>query len=91
MSLPANLGVGSAAHRVSKAGLNALTRILAAELADSNILVNAAFPGKAATRLAYGKADKSPAGAVHDFLWRATLPPDGPKGRLFHQRQELRW
>lgn len=47
--------------------------------------------GQAATRLACGKADKTPAEAVDDFLWLATLPPDGPTGRLFHRRQELRW
>jgi NAD(P)-dependent dehydrogenase (short-subunit alcohol dehydrogenase family) len=91
MSVFASLATGSAAYRVSKAALNALTRVLAAELADSNILVNAASPGKAATRLAYGKADRTPADAVDDFVWLATLPDGGSTGRLFHQRQELQW
>jgi len=37
---------------VSKAALNALTRVLAAELRDTNILVNAASLGKVNIRLA---------------------------------------
>jgi NAD(P)-dependent dehydrogenase (short-subunit alcohol dehydrogenase family) len=91
MSTFANMGTGSVAYRVSKTGLNALTCILAAELRDANILVNAASPGKADTRLAYGKADRTPDEAADDFVWLATLPDDGPTGGLFHQRQPLDW
>src|ERR1700704_2847448 len=39
----------AAAYRISKAALNALTSALAAELADTRILVNAACPGPTAT------------------------------------------
>ncbi|GGO30874.1 short-chain dehydrogenase [Microbispora rosea subsp. aerata] len=91
MSQLSRMGVGSAAYRVSKAGVNALTRVLAAELHEANILVNAASPGKVSTRMAYGKADRSPEEAVDDFVWLATLPDDGPTGGLFHGRQQLDW
>ena len=91
MSTFARMGTGSVAYRVSKAGLNALTCILAAELCEANILVNAASPGKATTRLAYGKADRTPEEAADDFIWLATLPDDGPTGGLFHRRQRLGW
>ena len=91
MATFANLGTGSAAYRVSKAGLNALTVVLAAELHEANILVNAASPGRADTRLAYGKADRTPDEAAGDFVWLATLPDDGPTGGLFHQGQPLAW
>jgi NAD(P)-dependent dehydrogenase (short-subunit alcohol dehydrogenase family) len=91
MSTFAGMGTGSAAYRVSKAALNALTCILAAELHEVNILVNAASPGKADTRLAYGKADRSPQEAADDFAWLATLPDDGPTGYLFHERERLDW
>jgi NAD(P)-dependent dehydrogenase (short-subunit alcohol dehydrogenase family) len=87
----ARLGTGSVAYRVSKTALNALTRILAAELHDDNILVNAASPGRADTRLAYGNADRSTDEAADDFVWLSTLPDDGPTGGLFHQRQNLDW
>lgn len=81
----------SPAYRVSKTSLNALTRILAAELKESNILVNAASPGVVDTRLAYGKADRTPDEAVETFVWLATLPDDGPTGQLFHDRSPLDW
>src|SRR4029078_12411050 len=38
------MGTGTTAYRISKAAMNALTRILAAEFRDSNILVNSASP-----------------------------------------------
>lgn len=91
MGTSAEMGIGSVAYRVSKAGLNALTGILAAEMRDDNILVNAASPGKVDTRLAYGKADRSPEEAADTFVWLATLSDDGPSGMLFHDRQPLPW
>jgi NAD(P)-dependent dehydrogenase (short-subunit alcohol dehydrogenase family) len=84
-------GTGSAAYRISKTAVNMLTRVLAEELRDDNILVNAASPGKVATRLAYGKADQKPDEAADTFAWLATLPDGGPTGKLFHQRSELPW
>ncbi|MEU8182058.1 SDR family oxidoreductase [Micromonospora sp. NPDC049047] len=85
------MGTGSVSYRVSKAGVNALTCILAAELKDDGILVNAASPGKVDTRLAYGKANSTPDEAADTFVWLATLPPDGPTGGLFYQRRPLSW
>lgn len=87
----AEMGTGSVAYRVSKAGVNALTCILAAELATDGVLVNAASPGKVDTRLAYGKADQSPDDAADTFAWLATLPDDGPTGQLFHNRKTIPW
>jgi NAD(P)-dependent dehydrogenase (short-subunit alcohol dehydrogenase family) len=91
MSTFAQLGTGSVAYRVSKVGLNALTCILAAELHEANILVNAASPGLVDTRLAYGKADQTPEDAADTFVWLSTLPDDGPTGRLFYNRKPLAW
>lgn len=87
----AEMGTGSVAYRVSKVGLNALTSILATELHEYGILVNAASPGKVDTRLAYGKAQQSPEQAADTFVWLAMLPSDGPTGQLFHGREPLPW
>lgn len=40
----AGMGGGTPAYSVSKAALNALTRMLTAELADDGILVNSVCP-----------------------------------------------
>jgi NAD(P)-dependent dehydrogenase (short-subunit alcohol dehydrogenase family) len=87
----AGMGAGSPAYRVSKAAMNALTCVLAAELHPDNILVNAASPGRVNTRMSYGKSDRSADDAADTFIWLATLPDDGPTGQLFHERQPLAW
>src|SRR5579859_774463 len=45
----ASMGGGTPAYSVSKASLNALTRMLAAELRPERVLVNAVCPGWVAT------------------------------------------
>lgn len=79
------------AYRVSKAALNALTRVLAAELDGSGILVNACSPGRMNTRMAYGETARTPEAAADTPVWLATLPDDGPTGGLFADRAPLPW
>lgn len=81
----------SPAYRASKTTVNAMTRIMADELHDDNILVNAASPGRADTRMAYGKADQTADEAADTLLWLATLPDNGPTGGLFHGREAMVW
>ena len=87
----AEMGSGSPAYRVSKAGLNVMTRVLANELRDDGVLVNAACPG-------WVKTDMGGAGAYREIdegadtpVWLATLPDDGPTGGFFRNREPLPW
>ncbi len=91
LATTANMGAGNVSYRVAKAALNTLTRVLAAELADENILVNAASPGRINTRMAYGETDRPAEAGADTAVWLATLPDDGPTGGLFFDREPLPW
>ncbi|TLQ48101.1 SDR family NAD(P)-dependent oxidoreductase [Streptomyces marianii] len=80
------------AYRISKAALNALTRILAAETEDENIKVNAASPGSGVdTRMTRGTPALSADQAADSLLWLTCCPPDGPTGGFFLGREQLPW
>lgn len=85
------LAAGGPCYRISKTGLNALTVILADEVKETNILVNAMTPGWVHTRLGGIKAPRSPSEGAETAVWLATLPDDGPRGKFFKDRQVLSW
>lgn len=82
---------GYPAYRLSKAALNALTRILADELQNTEIRVNSVCPGWVRTDLGGPSAPRSVAEGVAGILWAATLPPDGPTGGFFRDANPLPW
>jgi NAD(P)-dependent dehydrogenase (short-subunit alcohol dehydrogenase family) len=85
------MGAGTPAYRISKTALNALTRILAAEFKDSNILVNSMFPGWVKTRMGGESAPHTPEQAADTAAWLATLSDDGPTGGFFRDRKPTPW
>lgn len=68
---------GTDAYGVSKAGLNALTRILARELAPRGIRVNATCPGWVRTDMGGRHADRSVAEGAASVLWGVTARATG--------------
>jgi NAD(P)-dependent dehydrogenase (short-subunit alcohol dehydrogenase family) len=84
------MGGGTPAYSVSKAALNALTRILAAELRDDGVLVNAVCPGWVATDMggAGGRPVEEGAASV---MWAVELPDDGPTGGFFRDGRPVDW
>jgi NAD(P)-dependent dehydrogenase (short-subunit alcohol dehydrogenase family) len=86
----ASMGGGIPAYRISKVGLNALTRMLAAELAADGVLVNAVCPGWVATDMG-GPGGRPVAEGAAGIVWAADLPDGGPTGGFFRDGQPLRW
>jgi NAD(P)-dependent dehydrogenase (short-subunit alcohol dehydrogenase family) len=79
---------GPPAYSVSKAALNALTRLLAADLRP--ILVNAICPGWVATDMG-GPGGRPVAEGAAGIVWAATLPDDGPTGGFFRDGRPIAW
>jgi carbonyl reductase 1 len=86
-------GWPSSAYRVSKVGLNALTRILARELAGDprRILVNAVCPGWVRTAMGGAGAPRSIEKGSETPAWLALLPDGGPSGGFFRDQHEIAW
>jgi NAD(P)-dependent dehydrogenase (short-subunit alcohol dehydrogenase family) len=82
---------GFPAYRISKAGLNALTRIFASELHGTRIKVNAACPGWVRTDMGGANAARSVEEGVATTIWLATLADDGPSGGLFRNQKPIPW
>jgi NAD(P)-dependent dehydrogenase (short-subunit alcohol dehydrogenase family) len=86
----AEMGGWSPGYRISKAGLNAVTRMLSTELADAGFIVNSACPGFVKTDMgtpmgAWKPVEEGAAGIV----WLATLPDDGPSGGFFRDGEPV--
>ena len=85
-------GGAAATYGISKAAVNALTATLAAELADTPILVNAVCPGLTATWPGAEQMGARPvAEGAASVVWAATLPDDGPRGGFFRDGRPHPW
>jgi NAD(P)-dependent dehydrogenase (short-subunit alcohol dehydrogenase family) len=85
-----DMGGGTPAYRTSKAALNALTRILAAELRGDGVLVNAICPGWVATDMG-GAGGRPVTDGAAGIVWAVELPDDGPTGGFFRDGRPVAW
>jgi NAD(P)-dependent dehydrogenase (short-subunit alcohol dehydrogenase family) len=79
------------AYSISKAALNAFTRILAVTYRGSGVLANVVDPGWVRTDMGGPSAPRSPEQGADTIVWLATLPDDGPTGGFFHDRRAIEW
>ena len=80
---------GNVAYRLSKTALNALTRIMAAEL--PGILVNSVCPGWVRTDMGGSGAPRSVQTGADTPVWLATDPDLQETGAFFRDRKRIEW
>ena len=86
-----SMGGYAPAYSLSKAALNALTRLVAHTGQGRNVLVNAVDPGWVRTDMGGAAAPRSLAQGADTIVWCATLPDGGPTGGFFHDRRPIAW
>ncbi len=84
------MGASTPAYSASKAALNALTRSLAAELAEAGITVHAASPGWTATDLG-GEGGRPIAEGTASIKYVVNLPAEAGTGGYYQDEQILPW
>ena len=85
------MGAGYIAYRLSKAGINVVTRVLAAETEGMGILVNSVDPGWVQTGMGGGAATRTLYKGAETVVWLATIPDGGPSGLFFRDRKPIPW
>ena len=85
------MGPGHIAYRMSKAGINVVTRVLAAEVEGMGILVNSADPGWVKTDMGGRGASRTVYKGAETPVWLATVPEGGPTGGFFRDRKAIPW
>jgi NAD(P)-dependent dehydrogenase (short-subunit alcohol dehydrogenase family) len=82
-------GWPSSAYRVSKIGLNALTRVLAR--LHPTMKINAVCPGWVRTDMGGRAASRDVREGAASIVWAATLGADGPTGGFFRDGRPIEW
>lgn len=85
------MGAGDIAYRLSKAGINVVTRVTAAETEGMGILVNSVDPGWVQTDMGGRSAARTVQKGAETVVWLATLPDNGPTGAFFRDRKAIAW
>jgi NAD(P)-dependent dehydrogenase (short-subunit alcohol dehydrogenase family) len=85
------MGGYAPAYSLSKAALNAVTRLVAHAGEARNVLVNAVDPGWVRSDMGGPSAPRSLAQGADTIVWCATLPDGGPTGGFFRDRRPIPW
>lgn len=84
-------GWPDSAYNVSKAALNALTRVLARDPALATLRINSVCPGWVRTAMGGPGAPRTLERGGRSIVWAATLPADGPTAGFFRDGKAIPW
>lgn len=90
MGALSEMGGGYAAYRISKAALNAVTGILAAELRGA-IAVNSMCPGWVRTDMGGANAERDVSQGADTAVWLALDAPRDLSGKFLRDRKVIAW
>ena len=79
------------AYSVSKAALNALTRVIDREIGVCGMKINAVCPGWVRTDMGGPSASRSVEKGAKSIVWAATLGEEGPSGGFFRDGERIDW
>ncbi len=91
MGAVGSTGSTFAGYRLSKAGLNGLTRLLHTALEGTGVRVNAVCPGHVKTPFGGPGATREVAEGASGVVWAAMLEPGGPSGGFFRDGAPIPW
>lgn len=82
---------GTPAYRISKTGVNGLTKYLDGEYAADGLIANSVCPGYVQTDMTEGSAPRTPEKGAETPVWLARFRPEAPSGRFWRDRAEIEW
>jgi len=82
---------GTPAYRISKTGVNGLTKYLDGEYAADGLIANSVCPGYVQTDMTEGSAPRTPEKGAETPVWLARFRPDAPSGRFWRDKAEIEW
>jgi len=80
---------GMPAYRISKTGLNGLTRYLDGEY--DGLVANSVCPGYVQTDMTDGSAPRTPEKGAETPVWLARFKPEAPSGEFWRDREPKPW
>ncbi|MDS0222119.1 SDR family NAD(P)-dependent oxidoreductase [Haloarcula sp. S1AR25-5A] len=82
---------GTPAYRVSKTGVNGLTKYLDGEYASDGLIANSVCPGYVQTDMTEESAPRTPEEGAETPVWLARFKADAPSGRFWRDKAEIEW
>ncbi|MFU1782437.1 SDR family NAD(P)-dependent oxidoreductase [Haloarcula japonica] len=82
---------GTPAYRISKTGVNGLTKYLDGEYATDGLIANSVCPGYVQTDMTEGSAPRTPEKGAETPVWLARFRSDAPSGRFWRDKADIEW